>query len=88
MCIRDSASPINFLPTSFSKRLLVVHGTADGLVNYQGTANFVKQLNKVSKIPIDFYTIPNGSHLKAVSWAYEDNEIRQKILNWLAQIAI
>ena len=78
------ASPINFLPTSFSKRLLVVHGTADGLVNYQGTANFVQQLNKVSKVPIDFYTIPNGSHLKAVSWAYEDNEIRQKILSWLA----
>jgi len=77
------ASPINFLPASFSKRLLVVHGTIDGLVNYQGTANFVKQLNKVSQIPIDFYTIPNGAHLKAVSWAYDNNEVRRKILSWL-----
>lgn len=78
-----NASPINFLPTSFSKRLLVVHGTADGLVNYRGAANFVKQLNKVSRIPIVFYTIPKGSHLRAVSWAYEDNAVRQKILSWL-----
>ncbi len=77
------ASPINFLPASFSKRMLLVHGTADGLVNYHGTANFVEKLTKVSTVPIDFYTIPNGSHLKAVSWAYEDNAVRHKILGWL-----
>lgn len=80
-----NASPINFLPTTFSKQLLIVHGTADGLVNYQSTADFVEALTKVSTIPIDFYTIPKGSHLKAVSWAYEDNEVRRKILDWLSQ---
>lgn len=77
------ASPINFLPISFSKHILVVHGTADGLVNYRGTADFVAQLNKVSKTPVVFHRIPNGSHLNAVSWVYEDNEVRQKILSWL-----
>ncbi len=78
-----NASPINHIPTSFSKQLLLVHGTNDGLVNYQSTVEFVTQLTKVSTKPIDFYTIPNGSHLKAVSWAYEDNEVRRKILDWL-----
>ena len=78
-----NASPINHIPASFSKQLLLVHGTKDGLVNYQSTADFVDKLNKVSTVSMDFYTIPNGSHLKAVSWAYEDNEVRQKILSWL-----
>ncbi len=78
-----NASPINFLPTTFSKRLLLVHGTNDGLVNYESIAEFVEAIAKISTRPIDFHTIPNGSHLQAVSWAYEDNEIRQKILNWL-----
>lgn len=77
------ASPINFIPTSFSKQLLIVHGTEDGLVNYQSTADFVEKLGKVSNSPIDFYTIPGGSHLQAVSWAYEDNAVRRKILAWL-----
>jgi len=77
------ASPINFIPTSFSKQILIVHGTEDGLVNYQSTADFVEKLEKVSNSTIDFYTIPEGSHLQAVSWAYEDNAVRRKILNWL-----
>lgn len=80
----EKASPINYLSTSFSKQLLLVHGTEDGLVNYQSTAAFVEKSTQFSSIPIDFYTIPNGSHLKAVSWAYENNAVRRKILDWLA----
>ena len=79
----SNASPINLLPNSFSKELLVIHGTEDGLVNYESTVSFVQKLKKISTTPIEFYTIPNGSHLESVSWAYENNPIRQKILAWI-----
>jgi len=77
------ASPIYHLPTTLDKPILIIHGTNDGLVNYHGTAEFVNKLTSINKSQTDFYTIPNGSHLKAVSWAYEDNEVRKKIINWL-----
>ena len=77
------ASPINFLSTTVDKSMLLIHGTADGLVNYQSTADFVARLTEVSQAAVDFYTLPRGSHLQAVSWAYENNVVRQRILNWL-----
>ncbi len=77
------ASPMHHLSKELDKPILVVHGTQDGLVNYQGTADFVEKLTPLNKATTDFYTIPNGSHLKAVSWAYEDNEVRNKIISWL-----
>lgn len=80
-----NASPIHHLPTELSKPILIVHGTEDGLVNFKSTADFVKKLTPLNKAITDFYTIPNGSHLKAVSWAYEDNEVRKKITGWLAK---
>lgn len=82
----EQASPINHLPISFSKPVLVVHGTEDGLVKYESSAAFVKALEKVSTIPVVFHSIKNGSHIDAVSWAYEDNGVRRVILTWLEQL--
>ena len=78
------ASPIHHLPSSpLKKPILVIHGTEDGLVNFQSTADFVEALTPINQAKTDFYIIPNGSHLKAVSWAYEDNAVRKKIISWL-----
>jgi acetyl esterase/lipase len=81
-----NASPINHIPKDFSKPLLLVHGTNDGLVKYQSTADFVNEVEKRSSQPVNFHSINNGSHLDAVSWAYEDNTVRKMILNWLCKI--
>ena len=84
--IFKKASPINFLPDTFSKPVLIVHGTEDGIVKYQSTIDFVKALEKVSTILVDFYTIKGGSHLKAASWVYKNNALRKKILSWLGEL--
>lgn len=81
------ASPINHLPEKFTKPLLIIHGTEDGLVSYQSTADFVEELQKVSEKNVTFHTIEKGSHFEAVSWAYTDNKIRKQILDWLAQVS-
>lgn len=80
------ASPISHLPTTFNKPILIVHGTNDGLVNYQGTKEFVNQLKLINQQTTDFHIIKDGSHLKAVSWAYEENEVKAKIIRWLESI--
>lgn len=81
------ASPMQHLPPQMNKPILVIHGTKDGLVNYQSTADFVTELALRNQQKTDFYTIRGGSHLKAVSWAYEENEVRKKILDWLKQFS-
>lgn len=80
------ASPINHIPEKFTKALLIIHGTEDGLVSYQSTADFVEAIQEVSADNVTFYTIEKGSHFQAVSWAYGDNLIRQQIFNWLAKV--
>ncbi len=82
----NKASPITHLPTMFNKPILVVHGTNDGLVNYQGTAEFVEKLKAINQQTTDFHIIEKGSHLKAVSWAYEENEVKRRIINWLESV--
>jgi len=82
----QKASPISHLSASFNKSILVVHGTKDGLVNYNGTATFVEKLKQLNKGNTDFYTIKKGSHLKAASWAYEENEVKARIISWLENI--
>jgi len=83
----SNASPINHLPNRLEKPVLLIHGTEDGLVKYQSTADFVAALKNINRAPVTFHTLPGGSHLDAVSWAYEDNEIRKVILHWIRQIA-
>ncbi|MEM1119030.1 MAG: alpha/beta hydrolase [Bacteroidota bacterium] len=80
------ASPMYHLSKKINYPILVVHGTKDGLVNYSGTERFVQELQRVNKKTTDFYTIKRGSHLKSVSWAYENNEVRAKILSWLTTL--
>lgn len=80
------ASPLAHLPTTFNKSILIVHGTNDGLVNYEGTAEFVEKLQLINQKTTEFHIIKEGSHLKAVSWAYEENEVKSRIIGWLEEI--
>ena len=82
----QNASPINHLSDTFNKPLFIVHGTNDGLVKYESTLQFVEKLKKINTRQVDFYAIQNGSHLDAVSWAYENNLVRQKIFDWLEKL--
>jgi dipeptidyl-peptidase-4 len=53
-------SPINFVE-GLKGRLLLVHGTADDNVHYQGTERLINELVKQNK-QFDFMSYPNRSH--------------------------
>ncbi|MEM6320167.1 MAG: alpha/beta hydrolase [Bacteroidota bacterium] len=82
----QQASPINYLSPSQYGKWLVVHGTKDGLVKYKSTKKFVETCRKNTAIDLEFHTIVSGSHLQSVSWAYENNAVRRRILDWLAAV--
>ena len=54
------ASPIN-QAEGLRGRLLVVHGSGDDNVHYQGTERLVNRLVELGK-PFDFMAYPNRSH--------------------------
>lgn len=56
----DKASPINFAE-GLKGRLLIVHGSGDDNVHYQGTERLVNRLVSLGK-SFDFMAYPNRSH--------------------------
>ncbi len=54
------ASPIN-QAEGLKGRLLIVHGSGDDNVHYQGTERLVNRLVQLGK-PFDFMVYPNRSH--------------------------
>jgi dipeptidyl-peptidase-4 len=53
-------SPINFAE-GLEGRLLIIHGTGDDNVHYQGTERLVNRLIELGK-PFDLMVYPNRSH--------------------------
>jgi dipeptidyl-peptidase-4 len=56
----DAGSPINFA-AGLRGKLLVVHGSGDDNVHYQGTERLVNRLVSLGK-PFDLMVYPNRSH--------------------------
>ena len=56
----DAGSPINFAQ-SLRGDLLLVHGSGDDNVHYQGTERLVNKLVELGK-PFDLLVYPNRSH--------------------------
>jgi dipeptidyl-peptidase-4 len=55
-----AGSPVNFAE-GLKGRLLIVHGSADDNVHFQGTEKLVNRLIELGK-PFDFMDYPNRSH--------------------------
>ena len=81
-----NASPVNHLQIDEKVPVLCVHGTKDGLVNYNSSISFVEKLEKINPGLVTFYTIENGTHLNSGSWNFEDNEIRSTLVEWLDEV--
>ena len=80
------ASPINHLTASHTQPTMIVHGEEDGLVAYRSIVAFKEKLSKVANCSIKFVTIPKGGHVSAVKWVGPDLQVRQLILEWMANL--
>lgn len=81
--IFHDASPINWLTDSEAIKILCMHGTKDGLVNYQASESFlnefeIKNPSLLKKIKLEDY-----GHIQSASWAHTDNFLREEIINFI-----
>ena len=82
------ANPVSYLGESVRHGwpVLCIHGTHDGLVPIGASAGFIERLRGVHGGRVDYHVLDRGTHLDAVSWVYQENEIRQALLTWIDQI--
>lgn len=78
-------NPVNYLEPTDQQATFLLHGTKDGLVNYNSSLSFIKKRGTEA---FTFYTIENGTHLDAGFWIFEEGEIRDAIFNWLESLEI
>ncbi len=82
------ANPASYLeePPQRPWPVLCIHGSHDGLVPQKASARFIEQLQEKHQGAVEYHVLDRGTHLDAVSWVYQDNTIRQTILNWIEQV--
>ncbi len=68
-------NPLDRLATAAHVRWLLLHGTADGMVDYQHALHFHKALDQI-EAEVRLLTLPQGGHLDAGRWTYHDADPR------------
>jgi len=83
------ANPINYIDPADHFPSLLLHGTKDGLTNYQNCLSFVQQLEQ-HHCPYNFYSLQESTHLEtASSWYYDEQSNygqEQILLDWLKKL--
>lgn len=79
------ANPVNHFSKNKDLPILIIHGKQDGLVPYHNVISFLKKTKTTNAAHVQLFTMEEGTHMRAASWSYEDNEVRQVILAWLAE---
>ncbi|MEM9920802.1 MAG: alpha/beta hydrolase [Bacteroidota bacterium] len=80
------ANPIEHLEAGENRPILCIHGKLDGMVPYKGTAQFIQKRREIGPAEnVEFHTMEEGTHLDAGSWGFEDNDLRDRIQEWLAR---
>ncbi|MCH2043695.1 MAG: alpha/beta hydrolase [Saprospiraceae bacterium] len=85
-----AANPIQHLEASETLPVLLIHGTNDGLVNYQSSTSFVQALKDRGNTSVEFHTVNNATHLEVgAQWYYDPSTYhnqRELMLNWLNKL--
>ncbi|MCR9099637.1 MAG: alpha/beta hydrolase [bacterium] len=80
----SKANPAAHLPLQPLQRGLVVHGEQDGMVPVAAATAFVQKAEDSSNA-LSFHQIEQGTHLSIAAWPFNNQQVRQIIVNWLAQ---
>lgn len=77
------ASPINFLESSKPIKLLCIHGTKDGLVNFKASKSFLDNFEKQFPHLLTRINLENYGHIQSASWAHTDNSLREELIKFI-----
>jgi len=80
------ASPISYLETEEHLPILCIQGQQDGLVTYESAITFIDRYKKINKGLVQFHTLENATHLDTSRWAYQEDEVKKLILDWVNKL--
>ncbi|MEL6718989.1 MAG: alpha/beta hydrolase [Bacteroidota bacterium] len=82
----QDANPINYLQENEHLPILCIQGQQDGLVTYESATTFVKRYQQINEKLVRFHTLKHATHLDTSRWAYQDDEVKKLILDWVEEI--
>jgi len=77
------ANPIEHMQSNENLPLLFIHGTKDGMVEYEASISFIEKLEQINPPIVTKMVLPKGTHLDSGRWVYRNDEVRKTILTWL-----
>ena len=78
------ASPYHYLDKQINIPTLIIHGTKDGMVAFEGVREFAGRMKAVNSAETQFVSLPDGAHLDVASWFFREGKARKAFLEWLA----
>lgn len=79
------ASPMEVMQPGQNVPTLIIHGTHDGLVNYQSVREFYEKMKAESAREVRLITIERGTHLDAASWCFPGHPANRAVIQWLKE---
>ncbi|MEM6697262.1 MAG: hypothetical protein AAF599_02610, partial [Bacteroidota bacterium] len=61
-------------------------GGKDGLVTYESATTFVDRYQQIDKNLVQFHRLEEATHLDTSRWAYQDDEVKKLILDWVNEV--
>lgn len=82
------ASPYHYLDKRLSIPTLIIHGTKDGMVEFESVKEFAEKMKAANSAETRFVCLPEGTHLDVASWFFRDGQARQAFFEWLEDLNI
>ncbi|MEN0046539.1 MAG: alpha/beta hydrolase [Bacteroidota bacterium] len=82
----EAANPINYLQEKEHLPILCIQGGKDGLVTYESATTFVDRYQQIDKNLVQFHRLEEATHLDTSRWAYQDDEVKKLILDWVNEV--
>ena len=82
----EKANPINYLQAEEDLPILCIQGGKDGLVTYESATTFVARYQQINENLVQFHRLEEATHLDTSRWAYQDDEVKKLILNWVNEV--
>lgn len=80
------ASPISYLQDDEYLPILCIQGQRDGLVSYESAITFINRYKEINTELVQLHTLEEATHLDTSRWAYQDDEMKKLILDWVNEI--
>ncbi len=79
------SNPIEYITTeNLNAPILCIHGTKDGLVEYESTLSFVEKIKTINPNIIQFHTLKNKTHLDCAKWSFQKDEVGDLMAKFLS----